>query len=464
MRYKLNIITFSVLSCIGSIGLNAQDKQNKLSEKLMVNNDVTLTLNTSHTNIIFETWNKNTIAVEAYLEGNLSEENNKRILDSWQVNVLGDQQNVTINSSAGNLWGKNEANSTIALNRRSLQELKMLEPMIVSMLEPIMKNMAKNPMPNALTENHSNVNYNNGSYKEDKKYVQQWESQIREKFKEDAALEKQKWIKQFENTNSEQLSPGQMKVRLEAWGEQYDRQMQAWASQLIKDVGNQQPGITNITVYRRYNTTNKINADNISKTIKIRIPKRANLRLNIRHGNIQLAEIANNIKASLSHTTLSANIIDGDQTYIKSSYSPVSVRQWNNGRLVVNYVKNCRIQKAKNLLVNADSSNVFIQELNDNGAISGSFGVITIANLGESFSTLDLAIQNSDFKLKLPKASFNLSYNGAQSVISLPETLDINTRNNFGNVVVNGFQNTRSTDKMITINAKYSKVVLNNNK
>ncbi len=251
-----------------------------------------------------------------------------------------------------------------------------------------------------------------------------------------------------------------MEIRLETWDEQYGRKMNAWASQLVQDVDKQQTGTANVTVYRY--STSKVNTNSTSKIIKIRIPKEAKLRLNIRHGDVQLAEKSNNIKASLSHTKLSANVIDGEQTFIKASYSPVFVRQWNNGRLVINYVKNCRIQNAKNLLVNADSSNIFIQQLEENGAISGSFGVITIANLGESFSTLDLAVQNSDFKLNLPKTAFNLSYSGAQSIISLPKTLEINTRKNFGNVFVNGFQNTRNTDKIITINAKYSKVVLNN--
>ncbi|PKV52321.1 hypothetical protein ATE84_4432 [Aquimarina sp. MAR_2010_214] len=457
MKYRLNVATLGLLCCAG---LFAQDRQDKLNKKLAVNEDVTVVLNTSHTNIVFETWNKNTIEVEAYLEGDLSDENSKRILDSWQVDVMGDSQKVTINSTAGNLWSRNVTASSITMDRKSLQELRMLSPMITDMLGPLMENMAKNPMPSTLSQNQANVTYNNGIHKEnDEKYIKQWESQIREKFKEEGK-EKQKWAKQFENSTTKVTPSGQMQIRLETWDEQYGRKMNAWASKLVQDVDKQQAGTANVTVYRY--SASRVNTNSTSKIIKVRIPKEAKLRLSIRHGDVQLAEKSNNIRASLSHTKLSANVIDGKQTFIKASYSPVFVRQWNNGRLVINYVKNCRIQNAKNLLVNADSSNVFIQQLDENGAISGSFGVITIANLGESFSTLDLAVQNSDFKLNLPKTAFNLSYTGAQSIISLPKTLEINTRKNFGNVFVNGFQNTRSTDKMITINAKYSEVVLNN--
>ncbi|GAA4270977.1 hypothetical protein U6A24_03675 [Aquimarina gracilis] len=458
MKYKLNNNLFA-LGFVCCASLFAQDKQNKLSEKIAVNNNVTVNLNTSHTNIVFETWGRNTIEVEAYLEGGLNDENSRRILDSWQVDVLGNEREITINSAAGNLWSGNVTASNIKIDKKNLQELRMLSPMIADMLGPFIENIAKNPMPNALSENH--VNYGNTKSKSDgeEKYIQQWENQIREKFSEDLENEKQKWASQLKDDNSKNIS-GQMQLQMEAWGQQYGKQMNAWASQLITDIENQQNGVANVTVYQY--RANKVNTNNTSKIIKVRIPEEAKLRLNIRHGDVQLAKEAKNVKASLSHTRLSANVIEGDQTFIKASYSPVFVREWNNGKLVVNYVKNCRIQTAKNLLVNADSSNIYIQQLEENGAISGSFGVITIENLGESFSTLDLVVQNSDFNLKLPNTAFNLSYSGAQSLISLPRTLQINTRKNFGNVFINGFQNTRSTDKMITINAKYSEIVLKN--
>lgn len=448
MKYKLNIVTLGVLCCAG---LFAQDRQNKLSKKLTVDTDVTVNLNTSHTNIVFETWDKKTIEVEAYLEGDISNENTKRILESWQVNFVGDNREITINSTAGNLWSGNVTAASVQINKNNLEQLRMLEPAIANMLGPLMENMAKNPMPNALSENLASVDYGNAKNNKNKeKYIQQWESQIREKFIDE---QKQKWAKQFE-------TDPKSKIELETWGEQYGKQMDVWASRLLQDIENQQNGTANVTVYR-YSST-RVNTNGTSKIIKIYMPKEAKLRLNIRHGDVQLAEKSRNVKAALSHTKLSGNIIEGSETFIKASYSPVFIRQWNDGRLVLNYVKNCRIQTAKNLLINADSSNIFIQQLNENGAISGSFGVINIANLGESFSTLDLVVQNSDFKLNLPKTAFNLSYSGAQSIISLPKTMEINTRKNFGNVFVNGFQNTRSTDKMITINAKYSEVVLKN--
>ncbi|GAA4277769.1 hypothetical protein GCM10022259_24930 [Aquimarina mytili] len=439
------------------VSLFAQERQHKLKEKFDVNKDVTVNLNTSHTNVVFETWNRNTIEVEAFLEGDdLTDENSQRILDSWKVNVSGNGNDVLINSVAGNLWTRSVTATNVRVTK---EELRMLEPAIASMLGPIMENIANNPMPNALSDDFSNVSINaRKNNPGEAKYIKQWENQIREKFSDDKDQKKQLWAKQFEENPKISV---QKEIRLETWGQQYGKQMEAWASQLIKDIENQQRRTANVTVYR-YSSKKKNVDGGVNKIIKVRIPVGAKLKLNIRHGDVQLAERSKNIRASLSHTKLSANVIDGNQTFIKASYSPVFVRQWNNGRLVVNYVKNCRIQNAKNLLVNADSSNIYIQQLDENGAISGSFGIITIENLGESFSTLDLAVQNSDFKLTLPQTAFNISYSGVQSLISIPRSLETNTRKNFGNVFINGFQKTRSTDKMITINAKYSEVVLNN--
>lgn len=452
MKYKLSIVTSCMLCCVG---LFAQDKQNKLKEKLNVSADVIVNLNTSHTNVVFETWNKNTVEVDAFLEGeDLNDENSQRILDSWQVDVSTNGKEVLIRSAAGNLWTGSVTSANV---RMSKEELRMLGPAIANMLGPIMENMANNPMPSALSDDYSNVSINTKKNQiGEEKYIRQWENQIREKFRED--VDKKNWTEKFDNTSNRAIV--QQQIHVETWGQQYGKQMEAWASQLIKDIEGQQNGTSNVTVYR-YSSNTKNGNSGTSKVIRVRVPVAAQLKLNIRHGDVQLAERSKNVRASLSHTKLSAHTIEGDQTFIKASYSPVFVRNWNHGRLVVNYVKNCRIQNAKNLLLNADSSNIYIQQLNENGAISGSFGVITIENLGESFSTLDLAVQNSDFKLKLPKTAFNLSYSGAQSIISLPKTLEISTRKNFGNVFINGFQNTRSTDKMIIINAKFSEVLLN---
>ncbi len=455
--YKLNVITLGLI-CVS--GILAQNRQPKLSEKFVVNNDVKVNLNTSHTQIIFETWNKNSVEIEAYIEGdNITEDNKERLLQNWKIEALGNSREITINSITGNFWSGDLSESNV--KNSDLPEFRRLEPMISDMLRPILKNIENNPMPSALSENLASMNFDTDKFREnEEKYIKQWGDQIKEQFGDNYESVVKSWTKELSKNAGSLASNVNLAVAPNDWaGEEFARRMQAWASQFSGDLEITQTNGTNVTVYR-YSTNMNSSSGAIDRIVKVKMPKNALLKLNIRHGDVKLPEKVTNIIASLTHTSLEANMIGGDRTYIRASYSPVLIKQWNSGRLAVNYVKNCRIQNAKSLRVNADSSNIFIQELDGNGAISGSFGAITIANLSESFSTLDLAVENSDFKLKLPETPYNIAYSGMQSRISLPKTIEVKARRNFGNVFVNGFNKTRDTDKVITINAKYSDIVL----
>ena len=52
-----------ILSFISVLSLNAQEKLEKISKTVKANKDVTLRLDTDHTNIEVESWNKNEIKV-----------------------------------------------------------------------------------------------------------------------------------------------------------------------------------------------------------------------------------------------------------------------------------------------------------------------------------------------------------------------------------------------------------------
>ncbi|MEZ4858784.1 MAG: hypothetical protein R2781_08235 [Flavobacteriaceae bacterium] len=88
-------------------------------------------VNTSYTNVIFETWNKDMVEVEAFVEGkDLSEKEKKEIFDHWKFDVLGNSKKVVITSNPSQyaegigLFGGTEA-------LKSLKALKSLEKMPV---------------------------------------------------------------------------------------------------------------------------------------------------------------------------------------------------------------------------------------------------------------------------------------------------------------------------------------------
>ena len=91
--YKLIVL----LTFLSVFSLNAQQKLQKKAQSIKANKDVTLNLDTSYTNIEIDTWNKNEVKVEAYIESSeLSKEELQDILDSWEVKLIGSSANITI--------------------------------------------------------------------------------------------------------------------------------------------------------------------------------------------------------------------------------------------------------------------------------------------------------------------------------------------------------------------------------
>ena len=81
----IRILTLCLITTIGF----AQKKQNKTSQTINVNKDVVVDLNTNYVEIEIETWNKDVVEIEAYVEGeNLSKEELQADLNNVDTNIL----------------------------------------------------------------------------------------------------------------------------------------------------------------------------------------------------------------------------------------------------------------------------------------------------------------------------------------------------------------------------------------
>ncbi len=95
---KIKILMLCLLTTFGY----AQKKLSKTSQSIKVNKDVIIDLNTSHVEIQLETWNRDIVEVEAYIESNkLSPEELERALQAWNLKVEGSNDKVTISSTGG---------------------------------------------------------------------------------------------------------------------------------------------------------------------------------------------------------------------------------------------------------------------------------------------------------------------------------------------------------------------------
>ncbi|WP_372937613.1 hypothetical protein [Seonamhaeicola sp.] len=499
IKFKLLIVTFFT---VGS--LYAQ-KQTKVSQSIKVDKDVTIHLNTSYCNIVFDTWNKNTVEIEAYVEGeNLSSEELKNAIKNWNVDVNASSNEIVINAiGSGNAkWvyrtAPHDYDAINAVLRELKYELAEIPEINFSFEMPEVPQVPELPeipeMPELppLPENVKSFQFDYEAYKKNgEKYLEEYTKQFESAYGEDYAKKMEawgekfgkewgekygkkmeEWAKSFENNWDSKA----FEERMEAWGERFAEQMERQAELLEKHQEKREKAIEKREAMREKllekreiekekreklakerkvlieKLVNKDTNSKVKKTIKIKMPKGAKLKVNVRHGEIEFASNIDNLRADLAYTKLTANSINGGATSISASYSPVYVTNWNLGELNLHYAKTVELNNVKHLVLNSNSSNVTIDNLLGNAIIDGNIGDLNILRIDDDFTNLNVIIQNCDAIIALPKVNYNLQYKGNRSRISHPQKESYNTSTfSTGNL---------SSGKSIVVNAKYSNVIM----
>ena len=462
---KLKYVMLSLLFV--SVGSFAQNK--KLSKNYKTSSEVTVELDSRHTNIIIENWDKNEVQIDAYLEGDTgNKEKTKELLESWDLNTSSNGNAVKIKSGGGSNWnGSKELHIDLSGLEGPLSKLPgLLEPLMTDLVGPILSNIAENPLPPGFAEDMKEMKFDYKAYKKDgDKYLEKWEKDFDKKFGKEYEAKMEKWAAEVEKNSEKYEKEYELKMEawgkdfekdMEAWGEEFGKKMEAWGENFGKQFEAQmENGGQNMFMMEN-------NSDGKSgKTIRIKIPKNAKLDLNVRHGELKMASNIKNLKADLSHSRLSANRISGKNTHVKAAYTPVKVSYWEYGVLSTDFVKSCTIDKAVSIKLNSNSSDVVINELQKTGVLTGSFGKLDINNLGSGFETLNISLENSDLELNIPDTAFNFSFNGMQSNIKHPTAMKLKSTKSYDNEILNGYFKSREGNANITIKANFSDVLIN---
>ncbi|TVZ25609.1 hypothetical protein JM83_0535 [Gillisia sp. Hel_I_86] len=448
-----------------SVGIFAQTK--KLEKTYKTKQDVSVVIDAKYTNIIIENWDKNEVAIEAYLEaGNLKGEDAKKALESWKLETSGNSDKIEINSGGGTT-GMN-LNMDLSSLTESMGDLQnILGPMMTDMIAPMLENISKNPLPPEFHEKMGNMDFDYDAYKKDgDKYMEKWEKKMEKNFGKDFEKSMEAWGKQFEENSEVWEKDFEKKMEawgedfeknfgkdMEKWGESFGKKMETWGENFGKEMEAKQ------SYKGEGNGTTRVSSQG-KRIIKIKIPKNANLDLDVRYGELKLGEKTTNLKANLSHSSLSANIIEGEKTKVNVSYSPININVWNYGILKTNYVENCEIGKAKSIKLISNSSDVTIKEITDTGILSGTFGELSVGKLDTGFKNLDITLENSDLRLSLPSAPLNFNYNGTQSNIEYPKATSIKSTKSYDNEILNGYYKSKDGNGSVNINASFSDVYI----
>jgi len=525
---KTKYTTLILLFFCFTIPVTAQQKLTKLSEKIDVTKDVNIDLNTSYVQIEIDTWNKNTLEIEAYIEGEkLSKEELQEALKAWDLKVEGSGDYVKISSEGSpTSWNNlHELNLNLEDLNLDLESLKHLENLHIEFAEmPEMPEMPELPempeiarlktekmpkMPKLpkLPKGVKNVSFDTEAYEKDgEAYLNKWSEEFEEKNQEKMKAwgremakvdfssyekEMEKWGERFGKEYGEKMEAwgkefelrfdDKWSEKMEAWEEKYGKEMEEHAHIIEQRVEAREKSREKsrearleamekrlevraearekrLEAHEKHRSANHsrslhLKSNNVKRTIKIKMPKKAKLKMNVRHGELKMSSVINNLKADISHGILVANHIDGSETSINVSYSPIDITTWSLGELNIKYVEDAHIQTVGSLVLNSISSDIVLSNLVNNAIIDGSFGDLTIANIADSFSNLNIILENSEALLALPKNDYSFYFKGNRSKLNNVMT---------NKKTIENYPSGKNSVKSIVLNAKYSDIILKN--
>ncbi|WP_417885670.1 hypothetical protein [Zunongwangia sp.] len=458
---KLNC--FICLLLLGSV-LSAQEK---IRRDYSVNKDVVIDLTTTNTNVFIENWDKPTVAIVGYVDSDLSKSESNTMLDNWEVSTTGTKNKVTIRSKSKREEGWN---NTVTIHDAELEDAlsqipEIMGPIMNDLVNPLLQSFSEHPMPPEVYNNISNLNFDYEAYREEgDAYLERWEKEVDKKFDKDFERKIEKWAKEIEKSSEKDQKKLEKSMEawgesfgksIEAWGESFGKNMEAWGESFSKKMEAKYGKSKNNRSFISNSATDKV-----KKTIRIKVPKTATLKMNIRYGQITTHTLTN-VDANISHAAFKASRVKGENSHIKASYSPISVKNWEYGVLNAAYLPVCDIANAESIKLISNSSDITIENLQKVGILSGTFGNLIIENLSSDFKNLDINLENSDLRLHLPKNAFTINYNGTKSEINYPSFLLMEETNSYDNKLLKGYSKTPKSNSQLNITARYSDVLLN---
>ena len=488
--------TLVLLLCLITMGAFGQKQTKKFNETFAVANESVLDINTSHADIEFETWGKNEIVIEATIEieGATAEEA-ADYFENAGVEIFGNSKKVTIKTGVENKWFLRQAIGDAQNFHFEMPEMPEIPEIEVLDFEFDFDLEELKDMP-TLTMN-PDVEFDHEAFEKDgEKYLKKWQKEFEKGFDKEHIKKLEEWgkrmeVRQLEIQKKREVMSEKREImhekreimhekRTEAHNERMEKMAEAQQQRIeaqnnrrenlleIRERGRAVHDSTSIFIINSqrqpniFYSSSKGSSKNykVKKTIKVKMPKSMKIIMNVRHGEVKLAENTKNINATLSHSSLIAATIDGDKTIINASYSPVSVQHWNYGQLQANYSKKVDLKRVMNLRLNATSSDITIDNLAVSAFIKNDLGPLQINSIGADFKEIDISLQNAELNFKTPEVPFTIYVNSTSSKLTCPSDISlIRTKN--GNTIINkGFRGNENANGSIVIHSKYSDVIL----
>jgi hypothetical protein len=494
-------LTTGMIILMGTGVVWGQKKTKTFHENFNVSDEVVLEVNTSYADIEFETWNKNQVDISAVVElEDVSEEEADNYFKKVPVKIIGNSKNISISTVSGHreflTYNTEDIDIDFLDQFNGAGGAHTIAPLVELPELPEMMEMPPLPPMNIQPFDYE-------SYKKDgEAYLKEWKKEFDKGFGKDYERKMEEWSKRMDlkRAEIEKRRREMEKNREQVQQDRFQRLQEIQSKRMEIHEKEQEQMARSITSGKKAGEIKKnmnaiaIKVDSakgksneiivldldhhkapnvfysikkggdknikVKKTIKIKLPKSTKIKMNVRHGEVILAENTKNLSATLSYSSLLATTIDGDKTYIDASYSPVSVQKWNYGQLKADYSDKVNIKEVENLTLSATFSDVNIDNLLNRAFIKNSFGPLAINAISKDFTDLDINLQNAEFFCTLPKAAFNITVNGSNSELVYPKELYMVKTKNGYNTLNKGYHINKNSGKSVIINSKFTDVVL----
>ena len=456
------------LGLLTSTSFLAQEESKTFQERFIVAEDAVVNINTSYADIEFETWDKDEVAISATitLEGATKEEAENYFKNS-PIEILGNSKEIKIASKSKN----NDFFASFDLDHVFDHGGMRIEvPEIASFVVTVPEiapfpEMPPLPLTDAFTFDYE-------AYQKDgDDYMKKWQKNFEKSFDKKHQKRLEEWAERMEERGEA------IEERMEAYNErremllekrrekleQREEKLQERREKIQEERAERSMIIqSNANSPNIFYYTNEGEQKNfkIKKTIKISLPKSTRIKMDVRHGEVKLAENTKNLNANLSHSSLWAVTIDGEETTVSAAYTPVNVQKWNYGQLSTSYSEEISLSEVVQLQLQSTSSDVTIEKLFNKAFIKNDFGAVHVLELGNDFKELDVSVKNGELNVTVPKVATNIYVKGNASTLKMPEGLQMIETKNGNTTIYKGHHLNNNSNKSIIITSDYSEVVL----
>ena len=304
-KIQYNLLAFLLIA--NTTIAYAQKYDKKYNEEFNTNDNVIVSIDSRHADVQIETWNKNKVEIEATIEiQGANEKRKQEIIDNWNFKALGNKNEISIASKSKGLvysefpviFDKLETDNfdfeipdVSIKNLAILDSLHTITPNVLEIPEPFID------MPeDAYYFSFDSMPFDYEKYKKDKNYLKEWQKKMKEKmgkmkveWQQNADISKENAAKLKEELKAMQKEREKMvKERnkqlfeVEKRRAELDKQ-RAKIKKEIDEKKRQELAERRIEVRKILEERDKIK---IKRIIKIKAPKDAKFKMNVKYGSI----------------------------------------------------------------------------------------------------------------------------------------------------------------------------------